>query len=78
MSLRKKSNLASAETIAKQFAHDLMRSYDMTAHHVVGEIYRNQTFAIEILALKCGWFKLSEELENWRNQTHEREMNEAR
>jgi hypothetical protein len=76
MSLRKKSNLASAETIAKQFAHDLMRSYDLTAHHV-GEIYRNQIFAIEILALKCGWFKLSEELENWRNQ-NKREMNETR
>jgi hypothetical protein len=70
-------NRPNPQVVARAMARDLMRHFELTEFaHPVREIQRNQIFAIEILALKCGWFELSEELEQWRNQAYENERQE--
>jgi len=51
-----------AMKVAQQFIEEAQNSISET----VREDARSRVFAIELLAVRCGWTKLEKELEAWR------------
>ncbi len=66
------------QQIVQKYAEELKREFANAQSEYAHTMFRNQIFTLELLAVKCGWEKLSDDLEAWREKSYASETFEPK